>query len=323
MLTRQGARQLIETEFHRLANIDINFPDRTTIDSIVYRPTQLIMAAKTVATLLSKTLEQTPKFSGKPDQDADEWMKDLTATFRMAEITEVQALNIIPTFLEGHPKQWFNENNTTFESWSLFKTRFLHTYSSPSSKQIASNRLRTRQQRHDEAVIEYYTDVMKLCKLVDPNMTDASKLDHLYHGLKSSLMKEVLREAPLTPSAFLEQARQEENLDCLVTTAAQQATDNNTQATTYSNNSLYRSPQPAESMHYQNSPNRYSKGYSANVYSHRPTYNRFPDPSSSRSPPQVPQSSFNALRYQSRPLRCYICLKLGHFARDCRSAKNY
>ncbi|CAF4301999.1 unnamed protein product, partial [Rotaria magnacalcarata] len=68
-------------------------------------------------------------------------------------------------------------------------------------------------------------------------MTDASKLDHLYHGLKSSLMKEVLREAPLTPSAFLEQARQEENLDCLVTTAAQQATDNNTQATTYSNNS--------------------------------------------------------------------------------------
>ncbi|CAF4507654.1 unnamed protein product, partial [Rotaria socialis] len=182
MLTRQGARQLIETEFHRLANIDINFPDRTTIDSIVYRPAESIMAAKTVATLLSKTLEQTPKFSGKPDQDADEWMKDLTATFRMAEITEVQALNIIPTFLEGHPKQWFNENNTTFESWSLFKTRFLHTYSSPSSKQIASNRLRTRQQRHDEAVIEYYTDVMKLCKLVDPSMTDASKLDHLYHG---------------------------------------------------------------------------------------------------------------------------------------------
>ncbi|CAF4558266.1 unnamed protein product, partial [Rotaria magnacalcarata] len=86
-------------EFHRLANIDINFPDRTTIDSIVYRPTQLIMGVKTVATLLSKTLEQTTKFSGKPDQDADEWMKDLTATFRMAEITEVQALNIIPTFL--------------------------------------------------------------------------------------------------------------------------------------------------------------------------------------------------------------------------------
>ena len=51
---------------------------------------------------------------------------------------------------------------------------------------------------------------MKLCKLVDLNMTDASKLDHLYHGLKSSLMKEVLRQAPSTPSTCLEHARREE-----------------------------------------------------------------------------------------------------------------
>ncbi|CAF4519696.1 unnamed protein product, partial [Rotaria magnacalcarata] len=80
--------------------------------------------------------------------------------------------------------------------WNVFKTQFLHIYSSPSSKQLASNRLRTRQQRYEEAVIEYYIDAIKLCKLVDPNMTDASKLDHFYHGLKSSLMKDVLRGAP-------------------------------------------------------------------------------------------------------------------------------
>ncbi|CAF3344336.1 unnamed protein product [Rotaria sp. Silwood2] len=245
MLTRQGATRLIETEFNRLVKININFPDRTPISPVVYRPTELIMAEKTVATLLN--------------QDGDEWMKDLTATFRMAHITESQALKIISIFLEGHPKQWFIESITIFESWSVFKAQFIHTYSSPSSKQLASNRLRTRQQRQDEAVIEYYTDVMKLCKLVDPNMTDVSKLDHLYHGLKSSLMKDVLREAPSTPSGFLEQARREENLDRLVTTAAQQANDDDTEATTYSNNSLYRSPQSAESMLYQNSSNMYSK----------------------------------------------------------------
>ncbi|CAF1490083.1 unnamed protein product [Rotaria magnacalcarata] len=133
------------------------------------------MAEKTVATLLSKTFEQIPKYSGKPDQD------------------------------------------------------------------LASNRLRTRQQRYDEAVIEYYTDVNKLCKLVDPNMTDASKIDHLYHGLKPSLMKDVLRGAPSTPADFVEQARREENLDHLVTTSIPQTNDNDTQAINYSNNSWYRS----------------------------------------------------------------------------------
>ncbi|CAF2933647.1 unnamed protein product [Rotaria sp. Silwood2] len=164
---------------------------------------------------------------------------------------------------------------------------------------------------------------MKLCKLVDPPMTDAYKLDHLYHGLKPSLMKEGFRRAPSTPAEFLEQARQEKNLDRLVNTSFQQINDSDTQATNYSNNSLYRSPQKFETVHYQNSSHMHSKGYSANVYSPRTTNNRFHDPSSSRYPPQTQQSSFNALHYQSRPLRCYLCQKLGHIARDCRSAKNY
>ncbi|CAF4716563.1 unnamed protein product, partial [Rotaria socialis] len=104
VLKRQGAKRLLEAEFQRLSDIDITFADRTTVAPIVYRPAESIMAEKTVATLLSKTLEQTPKFSGKPDQDADEWMKNLTATFCMADITEPQGLKIIFTFLEGHPK---------------------------------------------------------------------------------------------------------------------------------------------------------------------------------------------------------------------------
>ncbi|CAF2100470.1 unnamed protein product [Rotaria magnacalcarata] len=321
MLTRQGAKRLLEAEFQRLSDIDIAFADRITVAPIVYRPTELLMTEKTVATLLSKTLEQIPKYSGKPDQNADEWMKDLTAEFHMADITESQALKIISTFLDGHPKQWFIENITIFESWNVFKTQFLHIYSSASSKQLASNHLRTRQQRYDEAVIEYYTDAIKLCKLVDPNMTDASKLDHFYHGLKSSLMKDVLRGAPSTPADFLEQARREENLDRLVTTSIPRTNDNDTQAINYSNNSWCRSTQSAEPIRRPNSSNIYSGGYSTTGYSPRPVYNRFHHQSSPRYPSQAQQSSSNALHYQSRPLRCYLCNKPGHFGRDCRSEK--
>ncbi|CAF3428363.1 unnamed protein product [Rotaria sp. Silwood1] len=103
---------------------------------------------------------------------------------------------------KGPAKQGFAENNTAFESWSVFKAEFLHTYSFPTLKQLASHRLRNHQQCHDEPVIEYYTDVMKLCKIIDYNMTDVSKLDHLNHGLKLSLMKDVLRRAPTMPFEF-------------------------------------------------------------------------------------------------------------------------
>ncbi|CAF3424589.1 unnamed protein product [Rotaria socialis] len=193
MLARQGALRIFQAEFQRLADIDIDFSDNIPIHCIAHRPNELIMAEKTAANLLSKSLEQIPKYSGEPDQNADEWLKELTSTFRMADINESQAIKSIPKFFEGPAKQWYLENNTTFESWSVFKAEFLHTYSSPALKQLASHRLRTRQQRIDEPVNEYYTDIMKLCKIVDPNMTDVSKIDHLYHGIKSSLMKEVHR----------------------------------------------------------------------------------------------------------------------------------
>ncbi|CAF4927876.1 unnamed protein product [Rotaria sp. Silwood1] len=104
-------------------------------------------------------------------------------------------------------------------------------------------------------------------------MTDASKLDHLYRGLKSSLMKEVLRQAPSTPSEFFEQARCEENLERPVTTSVHQTNDNDTEAISYPKNSLYRPTQSAESMHYQNSPNIYSEDCSINVYSPRSPHN--------------------------------------------------
>ncbi|CAF3268936.1 unnamed protein product [Rotaria sp. Silwood2] len=323
MLTRQGAVRLIEAEFQRLANINIQSPDNISLIPIVYRPIEFIMAEKTVATLLSKTLEQTPKFSGKPDQDADEWLKDFISTFRMADITESQALKIMPTFLEGPAKQWFTENITVFESWSVFKVEFLRSYSSPTTKQLASNRLRNRQQRYDEPVIEYYTDVMKLCKLIDPNMTDVSKLDHLYHGLKSSLLKEVLRRAPTTPSEFLAYAKQEETLDRLVTTSVLQPADGHISDLHLTNNSFHQSAQINEPPAFSNSSHMYYNARSPNLFSPRPSYNRYHHQSSPVYSHPAHDSSFNALHHRPRAVQCYRCFQLGHFARDCRATKKY
>ena len=152
----------------------------------------------------------------------------------------------MPTFLEGSAKQWFTESITAFESWSIFKAEFIHTYSSPVSKQLVLHRLRNRQQRFDEPVIEYYTDIIKLCKIVDPNMTDVSKLDHLYHGLKPSLMREVLRQASNTPSNFLEHAKQEETLDRLETASINQNGRINPVPSAFTNQPMV----PSELMHF-------------------------------------------------------------------------
>ncbi|CAF4520283.1 unnamed protein product, partial [Rotaria sp. Silwood2] len=304
MLTRQGAARLIDAEFHRLADIDINFSDTHSFTPVFYRPLEFVMAEKTVSTLLTKTLEETPKYSGRPDQDVDEWLKDLTTTFRMADITESQALKIIPTFLEGPAKLWFNENIAAFESWNTFKSEFLHTYSSPTLKQLASNRLRHRQQHYDEPVIEYYTDVMKLCKIIDPNMTDVSKLDHLYHGLKPSLLKEVLRQAPSTPTAFLEYARQEEALDRFVGMSINSTAINDTSINSTPTYPSSAPLQPHQQHLYPTSYNLRSPVSSPRGY---PSTSSFP-----RVQQPFRTSSSTTFHNPSRSVQCYRCFKFGH-----------
>jgi hypothetical protein len=296
MFTRQAASRLIQAEFHRLADIDIDSTTDTLFSPVVYRPSEFVMAAKTVATIITKTLEDTPKFAGKSDQNVDEWLKDLSAKFNMAEITEPQALKIISTFLEGPVTEWFTENSSTFESWSHFKQVFLNTYASPAIKQLASHRLRTRQQRIDEPIIEYYTDVMKLCKTIDPDMTNASKIDHLCHGLKQSLLREVLRHAPKTPAEFLEYAKHEEVLDCLVNTSLN-TTTNTDRIVDCTSMSRAAPPDHRSPGSHREPPNHSAPRF---TYQNR------------RQPPAT----------RSRSFRCFNCNKPGHIARDCWSTKN-
>ena len=308
MLTRHGVLRLEQAEFHRLSDIDIDLPSATLASHVVYLPFEFTMAGKTVATIIAKTLEETPKFSGKSDQNVEEWLKDLTAKFNMAEITESQALKIISTFLEGSVKEWFIENQQTFESWTHFKEIFLRTYVSPAIKQLASHRLRNRQQRLDEPIIAYYTDVMKLCKTVDPSMTDTCKIDHLCHGLKHSLLREVLRHAPTTPGEFLEYATHEEVLDCLVNTSLTTAATTTDQVA------------DCTSMYYAHQPPQFSA-----VSSFTP--HRFPGPRRVPQPHAGARASYqnrsHPLATRSRSIRCYNCNKPGHIARDCWSPKNF
>ena len=51
--------------------------------------------------------------------------------------------------------------------------------------------------------MDYYYDVVNLCRSIDVNMPESVKLSHLFRGLQSNLMKKIWIRRPPTCAWFL------------------------------------------------------------------------------------------------------------------------
>jgi hypothetical protein len=319
---QQYEQQVLAQFLLDFLNIELeqtNFLTTPAIPTIVYKPKQYIMAEAIVNKLTAKNFDTITKFGGKVEEDVDLWIRDLVAAFEMAKLESPQALQVVSGFLIDNALEWFLNNRKTIETWDEFLKAIRAAYQSPAAKQIASQKLRNRKQALNEPVTNYVTDVLRLCKIVDSTMTEPSKLDHLQHGLKSTLLKEVLRKEPTTTSQFLEYARKEEVLNSLVHTNENENSDNlqiERKSPTLNAQKLNKHVQfqekvqesyPANERHSRSPESSYS--YSV---PHSPRTNRPRSPVNPRYPSQ-----------RNSSVRCYNCNKLGHISRNCWLPKNH
>ena len=50
----------------------------------------------------------------------------------------------------------------------------------------------------NEPVIEYYYEVLNLCRIINPTMSEAVKFENLFRGLHPNLLKKVYLMKPRT-----------------------------------------------------------------------------------------------------------------------------
>jgi hypothetical protein len=180
---------------------------------IVYRPIFVIMTEKLINNIVSKNLEQLPKFGVKNNENVSKWLTDITKELNMVKLGDEQKLSIIQTFLVDDARRWFINNLSTIPDWSTFSIKIQKTFSSPFHQELALKRIGNRQQGLNETVLHYYNDMIELCDMIDIKMSDEYKIAYLKAGLKISLKREVMRTAPKTAAEFLETAQGEEKLE--------------------------------------------------------------------------------------------------------------
>jgi hypothetical protein len=165
-----------------------------------------------------------PAFSGKQREDAADWMELYETTAEYNRWGETEKRANFGMYLDGPARKWFqclNPPALWVDTAAVsavggaartavvegLRTVFLNEFLKQGHARHNEARLRKRRQGINEPAVEYYYDVVNLCRLIDPQMAEARKLGHLFDGLRPTLIEKIWMTQPKICEEFLTAAR--------------------------------------------------------------------------------------------------------------------
>ncbi|KZS07216.1 Uncharacterized protein APZ42_029109 [Daphnia magna] len=178
----------------------------------------LAMAQRAPATQLK--YRSPPIFYGKKEEDAADWLERYESTAQYNRWGPNEKLENFGMHLDGAARKWFlclgavadwQDTPAVVASPGVaavpavpgLRTRFLTEFQAQHYSRYQEARLRQRKQGIEESGIEYFYDVIDLCRKVDPGMTEEAKVVYLFRGLKPTLLEKIWIVSPKTSTEFL------------------------------------------------------------------------------------------------------------------------
>ena len=149
-----------------------------------------------------------PVFSGKPDEDADSFIKAFDRYIKYREITDNgKKLNLFAVLLKDNAADWYDAlSDESKDTFTHLSKAFEARYQSPDTlKYKCANDLFTKKQADTESVDEYITRLRKLARLIGAD--DSILKFAVINGLKPYLSAQVLQAKPDSVDKILEVAR--------------------------------------------------------------------------------------------------------------------
>lgn len=127
-------------------------------------------------------------FSGTEFEDPRQWLDDFEKFATAAGWTDASRMQFVQFYLLGAASKWLElvTLDSKFEKWEDWRTAFLKAFGSTDEKDHLESRLFQRTLLQNETVREYYFDVLKLCHLYNPKMSEMDKIRAIKRGLPPS-----------------------------------------------------------------------------------------------------------------------------------------
>ena len=164
-------------------------------------------APMTDQTLLAKArkvrFDDLPNFSGHPSEDVERFLTSIkNVTKANDESDNYEVLEIVRGKLTQSAGIWFDNNESSFTKWSDFETAFRYRYFPTTLAHQNFDKLKQRAQQHDETVTSYFDDIVKLCRDIDPKMSEKIIIHHLMSGSSMHTLSEFLKHAKIEEDLY-------------------------------------------------------------------------------------------------------------------------
>ncbi|KZS02356.1 Uncharacterized protein APZ42_000633, partial [Daphnia magna] len=165
-----------------------------------------------------------PIFRGSPTEDARQWLERYETISTHNGWDNADKRNNFSMYLDDTARNWFlcarlpNDwedtpaqpaagGNPATPLVPGLRSVFLKEFQPDNYGLFQETRLRSRTQGVDEPTIRYYYEILNLCRLVDPNMSETNRLEHLFRGLRPTLFRKIYPLKPKTCEEFLALAK--------------------------------------------------------------------------------------------------------------------
>ena len=181
-------------------------PENTRQPKTVTSTAETMTAPQPPTTVVMQQPKEPPTFRASSFEDPESWLETYERVATFNHWNSEDKLRHVYFYLEDAAKTWFENRESSLQTWDLFRTTFLNTFASIVRKERAASLLETRVQLPNENVTIFTEEMTRLFRQADAAMPEDKKVRLLMRGVKQELFAGLVRHPPTTVAEFLTEA---------------------------------------------------------------------------------------------------------------------